>query len=233
MIDMSDKTTIPPESQIKKEMAKEEKVFLRSYSKVIFFYPLFLTSLILFLIQYFVGVNEPILGAIWITVFFANLFVIAFDTSSTKFFILLLIAIVLLLLFTFIFHPNAIISQIVAFEVTIQMNYQFYLSSAIIIALILLIAWIATRFDYWKLERNEVIHKKGIFVSAVRYPTKSLRIKKEIPDIFEFLLLRSGSIQLSLGTEEVILLDTILNINKKAQQIDFLLSYIEVEVEKD
>ena len=66
------------------------------------------------------------------------------------------------------------------------MNYQFYLSTVVALAFIFLIAWIATRFDYWKLERNEVIHKKGIFVSAVRYPTKSLRIKKEIPDIFEF-----------------------------------------------
>lgn len=230
---MSDKTNIPSESQIKKDMAIEEKVFLRSYSKVVFFYPLFLTSLILFLIQYFVGIDEPGLGAIWITVFFANLFIIAFDTSSSKFFILLLIAIILILLFTFMFHPNALISQVIAFEVTITMSYQFYLSSAIIIALILLIAWIATRFNYWKLERNEVIHKRGIFVSAVRYPTKSLRIKKEIPDIFEFLLLMSGSIQLFLGSEEVVYLDTILNINKKAKQIDYLLSYIEVEVETD
>ncbi|MFX1267216.1 MAG: hypothetical protein ACFFAK_04575, partial [Promethearchaeota archaeon] len=85
---MSDQTNLPSEEQIKKDIKKEEKIFLRSYSKVIFFYPLLITSLILFLIQYFAGIYEPGLGAIWITVFFANLFVIAFDTSSTKFFIL-------------------------------------------------------------------------------------------------------------------------------------------------
>jgi len=83
------------------------------------------------------------------------------------------------------------------------------------------------------MERNEVIHKKGIFISAERYPTKSLRIKKEIPDIFEFFLLRSGSIHLFLGNEEVVYLDTVLNINKKAKQLDYLLSDIEIEVEKD
>ncbi|MFW9947466.1 MAG: hypothetical protein ACFFDX_11645 [Candidatus Odinarchaeota archaeon] len=230
---MSDQTNLPSEEQIKKDVEKEEKIFLRSYSKVIFFYPLFITSLILFLIQYFKGIDEPGLGAIWITVFFANLFVIAFDTSSTKFFILLLAAIILILLFTFIFHPDTIFSQVLSFEVTIKMSYQFYLSSAVILAFTFLIAWIATRFNYWKLERNEVIHKKGIFVSVVRYPTKSLRIKKEIPDIFEFLLLRSGSIHLFLGNQEMVYLDTILNINKKAKQIDYLLSYIEVEIEKN
>ncbi len=230
---MSDKSKLPTEDQIEKDIKREEKIFLRSYSKVIFFYPLFFASLILYLIQYFVGMDEPILGAIWITVFFANLFIIAFDTSSTKFFILLLAAIILIMFFTLIFHPNAIISQIMSFEVTIIMSYQFYLSTAVTLAFILLIAWIATRFDYWKMERNEVIHKKGIFISAERYPTKSLRIKKEIPDIFEFFLLRSGSIHLFLGNEEVVYLDTVLNINKKAKQLDYLLSDIEIEVEKD
>jgi hypothetical protein len=113
------------------------------------------------------------------------------------------------------------------------MSNQFYLSSTITLAFIILMAFIAPRFDYWKLERNEVIHKKGIFISATRYPTKGLRLKKEIPDIFEFFLLRSGSIQLFLGNQEVVYLDTILNINKKSKQIDYLLSYIEVEWDKD
>ncbi|MFX0039642.1 MAG: hypothetical protein ACFFCY_15685 [Promethearchaeota archaeon] len=225
--------SIPSEKEIKKDIAREEKIILRSYSKVIFFYPLFFTSLILFLIQYIVGTDEPGLGAIWITVFFANLFVIAFDTSSTKFFILLLSAVILIILFTFIFHPNTIFSQIFSFEVTIIMSYQFYLTLTVSLAIIFLIAWIATRLDYWKLERNEIIHRKGIFVSAERYPTKSLRIKKDIPDIFEYILLRSGSIHLFLRNEEVVYLHTVLNINKKAKRLDYLLSDIEIEIEKD
>ncbi|MEJ2295788.1 MAG: hypothetical protein P8Y23_13615 [Candidatus Lokiarchaeota archaeon] len=220
------------EKEIKEESAKEEKVYLRNYSKVIFFYPLFITSFILYLIEAIMGVEEPWLGAIWITVFFANLFVIAFDTSSTKFFILLLVVVILVIIFTFVFHPGNIISNILSFEITITMSYQFYLVSTIILGLIFLIAWIATRFDYWKVERNEVIHKKGIFVSVDRYPTKSLRIKKEIADIFEFALLRVGRIQLFFGGQDLIHLNTIININKKAKQLDYLLSDIEVDVEK-
>ena len=219
------------EKEIKEERAKEEKVYLRNYSKVIFFYPLFIASFILYLIQTIIGIEEPGLGAIWITIFFANLFVIAFDTSSTKFFIILLVIIILIFIFAFVFHPGNVISQILSFEITITMSSQFYLVSTIILGLIFIIAWIATRFDYWKVERNEVIHKKGIFVSVDRYPTKSLRIKKEIADIFEFALLRVGRIQLFFGGQDVIHLNTIININKKAKQLDYLLSNIEVEVE--
>ena len=219
------------EKEIKEESAKEEKVYLRNYSKVIFFYPLFIASFILYLIEAIMGIEEPWLGAIWITIFFANLFVIAFDTSSTKFFIILLVVIILIIIFAFVFHPGNIISQVLSFEITITMSYQFYLVSTIILGLIFIIAWIATRFDYWKVERNEVIHKKGIFVSVDRYPTKSLRIKKEIADIFEFALLRVGRIELFFGGQDVIHLNTIININKKAKQLDYLLSNIEVEVE--
>ncbi len=229
---MTEESNLTTEEQIKKDIAKEEKIYLRNFSKIIFFYPLFLTSFILFLIQFFTGIDEPGLGAIWVTVFFANLFVIAFDTSSIKFLILLLIAIILIIIFAFLFHPSTIISQILSFEITITMSYQFYLVSTIILGLIFLIAWISTRFDYWKIERNEIIHKKGIFISIDRYPTKNLRIKKEIPDIFEFALLRVGRIQFFFGGQDLIDLNTIININKKAKQLDYLLSDIEVEVEK-
>jgi hypothetical protein len=229
---MSDQTKLPSESEIKKERVQEEKVILRSYSKVILFYPLLIISFVLFLIQIIMGADEQWLGAIWITVFFINLFIISFDTSSTKFFILLLVIIVLILVFTFIFNPIVIIGKIFSFEVLIVMSYQFYLSCTVILIIVLLIAWIATRFNYWKIERNEVIHKQGIIVSVKRYPTKSLRIEKDIPDLFEFMLLGAGSIQLFFANQEVIHLSTIIKVNKKSKNIDYLLSDIQVEMEK-
>jgi len=229
---MSDQTKLPSESEIKKERVQEEKVILRSYSKVILFYPLLIISFVLFLIQIIMGADEQWLGAIWITVFFINLFIISFDTSSTKFFILLLVIIVSILVFTFIFNPIVIIGKIFSFEVLIVMSYQFYLSCTVILIIVLLIAWIATRFNYWKIERNEVIHKQGIIVSVKRYPTKSLRIEKDIPDLFEFMLLGAGSIQLFFANQEVIHLSTIIKVNKKSKNIDYLLSDIQVEMEK-
>jgi len=72
-------------------------------------------------------------------------------------------------------------------------------------------------------------HKKGIFTSAERIPTKGLRILKEIPDVFEFFVLRAGSITLMPGHGDVIPLTTVLNVNNKSEQIDWLLSHISME----
>jgi hypothetical protein len=61
---------------------------------------------------------------------------------------------------------------------------------------------------------------------------QSLRLKKEIPDIFEFFLLGAGSITLYFGKDNSAHLKTILNINKKSKQIDALLSELEVDIEE-
>lgn len=216
----------------------EEVVYLRNYSKAIFLFPIFFTSLILWLIEVFFGQPEkPImgLGFIWILVFFINLIAITFDISSAKFFMILLITIIVILLMIFFVIPvtlSMIFVEFENFEFNIGMTYQFYMVMTIIFTLSLALALIGTRFDYWRVERNEIYHKKGVFIQAERYPTQGLRIKKSIPDVLEFFLLKAGSITLILGKDEITNLNTIININKKAKQIDALLSEIEVEIEK-
>ena len=105
----------------------------------------------------------------------------------------------------------------------------FYFVVTIILAFVLGLVVLGSRFDYWKIERNEIYHKSGIFSSAERIPTKSLRIRKEIPDVFEFFILRAGSITLMPGHGDVIPLTTVLNVNKKQKQIDYLLSHVSIE----
>jgi len=215
-------------SEQKKQPKYPNEVYLRNYPKVIFFYPLLITSFILWMIQVFITPNV-ILGYIWIIVFFVNLFVTAFDFSSTKFFVLILAIVIVLLIVVFLVLPNF------AFELTgIQLNlalpYEFYMLMTIILVFILGIVVLSTRFEYYKIERNEIIHKAGIFSSADRFPVKSLRFKKEIPDVFEFFMLRAGRFTIMPGqADEVMILPTVLNINKKEEQLDWLLSHISVE----
>jgi len=213
------------------------EVILRSYPKVIFFYPLLLVTLILWIIQIAVGDGSAAastLGAIWFIVFFANMFVIAFDFSSTKFFILILAIVVVGLLVVFIAlpgmgtpDPNA--PPGVSFDMSLSAN--FYLVMTLILAFMLGFVILGVHFSYYKIERNEIYYKKGMAGSAERFPVKSLRMIKEIPDIFEYLALRAGSITLIPSKDKVIILGTVLNINKKAAQIDDLLSRIRVEVD--
>jgi hypothetical protein len=203
------------------------EVYLRSYPKVIFFWPLALISFILWLLQLLPTENVAWYGIIWLIVFFVNLFIIAFDFSSTKFFVLILVVVIVVILLIFLV-PD-LFSGFSGGTFNPQLTDEFYLVVTLIMALILGLVVLGSRFDYWKIERNEIYHKSGIFSSAERIPTKSLRIRKEIPDVFEFFILRAGSITLMPGHGDVIPLTTVLNINKKQKQIDYLLSHVSIE----
>jgi hypothetical protein len=214
-------------------MAKKPKkpiteVILRSYPKVIFFWPLFLTSFILWLLQMLDLTPNAWYGNFWFIMFFINIFITAFDFSSTKFFVLVLVAVVVILLLVFLVLPN-VAPPVITDLFNPKLTADFYFLMFVILGFILGIVVLSSRFDYWKIERNEIYHKAGIFSSAERLPTKSLRIKKEIPDVFEFFILRAGSIVLSPGQGDVIPLNTVLNINKKQDQLDYLLSHISME----
>jgi len=210
-------------------------IYLRSYPKVIFFWPLLISSLILWLIQWVQNLagattNTSVLGSIWFIVFFINIFVTAFDFSSTKFFVLILAILIVILLVIFIVLPNVGSVSLGGLSLDLGLPWEFYMIMTLILAFILGIVIISTRFDYYKIERNEIYHKKGIFSSAERFPVKSLRFKKEIPDVFEFFMLRSGRLTMMPGkADEVMILNTVLNINKVEKHLDWLLSHVSVE----
>jgi hypothetical protein len=209
---------------------KTDKVLLRNYSKVIFFYPLLIYSFVAWLIQFFFPSPIAWLGNIWIIVFFANLFTIAFDFSTVKFFILLLAIVVIALLVFFLVIPNIDFGAGLNIDFNLGLTATFYLTITIIFALILGLEVLGAYFNYYKVEQNEIYHKTGLFSDAERYPVKSLRMRKQITDVFEFFILRAGSITLLPGrADEVIHLPTVININKKEKQLDYLLSHISVE----
>lgn len=204
------------------------EIYLRSYPKIIFFWPLLITSFVLWMIQALVEPNS-VLGYIWFIVFFVNIFVTAFDFSSTKFFVLILAIVVIILVLVFLVIPNYTVN-LTGVRLDLGLPWAFYMIMTIILILILGIVIISTRFEYYKVERNEIYHKTGVFSTAERFPVKSLRFKKEIPDVFEFFMLRAGKLTIMPGhQDEVMILNTVLNINKKQEQLDWLLSHVSVE----
>lgn len=221
-------------SETNEKSYKSDAVILRRYPKVIFFYPLLIVSFILFLIQYIL--NSPdlnkFLGFIWILIFFCNLFVIAIDTTSGKLFFLALIIVGLIMMVAYIIAPQFDLS-IFGFESDLfnfSFTAQFYLVITVILAFILLFVWLEERFDYWKIEKNEIYHKKGILSNLERYPSSGLKYTKEISDIFEFLALKAGRVILFIDANTIVTLDTVINVNKKMQKLDNLLSQFRVKV---
>ena len=232
---MSEEETKEEETKAEKKKKKTQvnEVILRSYPKIVFFYPLLLTSLILWPLEWILegSATLPVLGYIWMIVLFANLFVIAFDFSSTKFFILILAIVVIVLLLIFLV-PWGSVGNVSLPVINFGMTEWFYMTFSIMLGIILLFVFIATRFDYWKIERNEVYHKKGLLGDAKRYPVRSLRFSKDIPDIFEYFALRAGSITLHPTDKKIVHLTTVPNINKKEDQLDYLLSHLHVEIDE-
>ena len=219
-------------SEEKKKTVKPiTEVKLRTFPKIIFLYPLLLTSAILWPIQFAIGVQPAQwLGIFWLIVLFCNLFVIAFDFGSSKFFIFVLGVVILILLLIFWIIPTYGLPALADITWNPGLTANFYMAMTLILFFVLFFVWVSAFFDYYKIERNEIYHRKGWFSEAERFPIKSLRLKKEIPDVFEFFILRAGSITLMPGrADEVISLHTVLNVNKKAEQIDHLLSHISVE----
>ncbi len=217
----------------KKINLEKDQIVLRSFPKAIFFAPLFVISIIFWIIQAFLPDLNPWLGGIWLIIFFSNFFVTSLDFPSAKFLIVILgiLIIVLLLIFLGLF-PSLKEVGIFSENLHLGLPPEFYMIMTLILGLILGLVVLTSRFDYYKIERNEIIHKKGIFSSHIeRFPVRGLRIKKEIPDVFEYLMFRVGSLTLIFAEGNVVHLNTVLNINKKEEQIDFLLSSLHAIME--
>src|SRR6185503_9711043 len=88
---------------------------------------------------------------------------------------------------------------------------------------------INTRWNFFEVRHNEIVHHTGFLGDIRRYPSPNLKFTKEISDVFEFLLLGSGRIILYPTSEkEAIVLDNVLNVNRVESQMKLMLSAIAV-----
>jgi hypothetical protein len=216
-----------------------DQIVIRSWPKVIFLYPLLLTSLICGIIQSVTGEGPEArfpetAGMIFFVVMCLNFLVIAFEFSRFKtlaiFFFFVAIFFFLLYLSTrwgvFTFLGNLLS----AFH--LRLSTSFYFATAAYFLLIFVGVFMNTRFNYWVIRSNEILHKEGFLGDVRRYPSPNLKMTKEILDVFEFLLLGSGRIVLSPATEkQAIVLDHVLRVNQVEKDIQELLSALQVEIE--
>jgi len=215
------------------ESKKEKKIILRNYSKGIFFYPLGVMSFLFWIIQAILtglgeGPNE-VMGYIWFFVFFLNLFVISFDFPTNKFLILVLAVVITLLTIIFLILPTVPLPTPIILN--IGSSAEFYAIMTLLLGIIFGFIILSSRFDYYKLEKNEVIHVTGVLANtAERYPVRSLRIRHVVSDVFEFMFLGAGSITLFPKDSEPIHLTTVINVKKKIKKIDRLLTHMAIEI---
>lgn len=113
-------------------------------------------------------------------------------------------------------------------------NAQFYFIFSAIFILIYIAVFISVQFDYWEVRPNELLHHHGVLSDLERFSAPNLRITKEINDLFEYLLLRSGRLILHPSNERrAIVLENIFFINRKETQITKMLGALQVQVRSD
>ncbi len=171
---------------------------------------------------------------IFLFVFALNLVVMAFDfprtTSLTWFFAI--VALVIGIWFLLKLNPW-LAPQIVdaLLQIKPAANASFYLIFTGIILFLFICVLVSRRFDYWEVKGNELLHHHGFLSNMERFSAPNLRIDKEINDVFEYLLLRSGRLIIhSSNDSRTIVLDNVIGINDKEERITKMLGALQVRV---
>ena len=219
---------------------KAASIKLVSYPKVVFLYPLFLVSLVAAIWVNVVGgqnANTELVTVIWLCTFALNLAVMSFDfprtTSLTLFCALFGAAMGLLLLYQVRpeWFPGVFdfVGRLKPFA-----SGAFYWCITGVLAALFLTVFINRRFDYWEVRPNELLHHHGVLSNLKRYSAPNLQIEKEIDDVFEYALLRSGTLILHPRNEpRSIVLENVPNITRKEAEITRMLSALQVSVRDD
>jgi len=210
-------------------------VIVRSYPKVVYFYLTWIASFVCMMLQpdsigeSTMGRSE-LIGQIWMATFTFNILVISFEFSRIR-----SVAITFLII-AFVLGASQLgwLDNIGDFlqGLGLVMNKAFYGCMGIVFSVIFLLVFINTRFSYWEIQPNEILHHHGFLGDVHRYPTRGLRMKKEITDVLEYILLRAGTLVLDpQGEERPIILENVIGLNKVEDKIQRLLGTLKVRLD--
>ena len=173
----------------------------------------------------------------FLVVLAVNLVVLGFDfprtTSLTLFFSA--VAVVLGCVLLVIYFPN-VLPSVEGWITSIdpRANAPFYWIVSIVLAIIFGLVMVNRKFDYWEVRPNEILHHHGILSDLERFPTRQVRVEKEINDVFEYMLMGAGRLILHpSGERKAIVLDNVPWISNKEKEITKLLGALQVQVRSD
>ncbi len=196
-----------------------DRVVVRAYPKIIFFWMTWLASLVCGIIA---NSSEDWggehLGTVWLCIFAFNLIVIAFDFTEVV--SLMVLAILGLLVFAGLYFGWLPFIGDFFSTLHAKMNPAYYFAVFGTFTVIYLFMFIKTRFDYWEFRHNEVIHRCGVFADIKRYSTEDLRWFKEIPDVLERFICGSGRMIITTPREQhPIVIQHVLRINSIDERV--------------
>jgi hypothetical protein len=190
--------------------------------KVVFFYLTWLASLVFGIVASSSEDAPRHLGALWVAIFAFNLLVISFDFNE----VVSIAVLFFLMMFVFAglyFDFLGFIGDFLR-DLDIRMNDVFYYAVFGVFTAIYAVVMVKSRFEYWEFRHNEVLHRTGVFGEIKRYSTEDLRWFKQIPDVLERILLRSGRMVLSTPREPMpIVIENVIGIESVDERITEIL----------
>jgi hypothetical protein len=229
----------PPAAPAAKHDTGKDSILLFSFPKIIFLYPAYFVSIAAGIWTWFErgdinSTGHQIAAWTFLVTLSLNLVVLSFDfprtTSLTLFFFIVMV--VLGLALTSVYMPGVLPglrSALVAIRPVA--NHSFFFLFAGVMTLIYSGVWIHSRFDYWEVRSNELLHHHGFMSDLERFPAPQLKIDKEVNDIFEYILLGAGRLILHPSNERrAIVLENVVRIAKKEMAITKLLGTMQVRV---
>jgi hypothetical protein len=91
--------------------------------------------------------------------------------------------------------------------------------------------FVNTRFNYYEVNAREILHHHGYLGDIQRWSTEGLEMNKEIYDVVEYMLLRSGRLIFQPATsKKAIVLDNVAGVNRIEQDVNDLLSVVAVRL---
>lgn len=223
----------PPQAHPPIEDRAPESVIIRPWPKVVFLYPTFVVSTIFFLLSSLQLVGPTVLGNTFMLVLLMNLLVFSFDFSRIKSITLVISVVAIVLLVLWIDTKADLTGYLgkVFGSIDIQANTAFYGFLSTGLGFLLLLVFINTRFNYYEVNAREILHHHGYLGDIQRWSTEGLEMNKEIYDVVEFLLMRSGRLIFQPATaKKAIVLDNVANVNKVEERVNDLLSVVAVRL---
>jgi len=210
-----------------------ENVIIRPWPKIVFLYPSFVAATIFFLLSWLGLVSGTVLGNTFMLVLLLNLLVFSFDFSRIKSITIVVGIIAAVLLVLWIDNKWDLTSFLgrVFGSIDIQMNTSFYGFLSAGLGFLLLLVFVNSRFNYYEVNAREILHHHGYLGDIQRWSTEGLEMNKEIYDVVEYMLLRSGRLIFQPATsKKAIVLDNVAQVNRIEKSVNDLLSVVAVRL---
>jgi|694.fasta_scaffold02045_22 hypothetical protein len=215
---------------------KNEVLIIRNWPKMIFMWPTALMSLICGMIATFAHSWDHVFGAAFLVCFSFNLLVITYDFPRSTSLTMLAVMVAAVLGIILLNQYYGFIPRVQQWLSTLDFKASADFYYAIFAGMLLLFIGMAlvTRFDYWELTSNELIHHSGMLGNSERFSTAGLKLNTEINDVFEYLLAGAGRIIMTIpGAPRPVVLDNVLRFNSIMERSKHLLSRRVVEIERE